>query len=305
MRKATSRCRIRHAPFPATPLPNHSLVSLRFLVAASTLLAIGPRAYAASACPDVSGRYTITGFGKTLGDALATMRASQAGFRDSGLELHGVVDGELTVGVKSGRSGGWSKSPLVLRKGTDFECEGGAVVFHPHTDTSRQGDDGNWYAGESTVSLSPQASGELAIDVSFTGSQRITLYSYDSANVSVPRLGTRTTLKDAIRLPPYTDPAPVVATPAAPAAEREVRELLTARVLGNVMMGWVSTEKDGVNVTFNAPTSDDIGPFEERLRNAAIDYRMKAAPIWTNNAYYLVLVIQPRRGESRAANSGN
>jgi len=106
-------------------------------------------------------------------------------------------------------------------------------------------------------------------------------------------------------LPAYTDPAPVVATPVAPAAEFEVRELLTARVLGNVRMGWVSTEKDGVNVTLNAPTSDDIGPFEERLRNAAIDYRMKAAPIWTNNAYYLVLVIQPRHGEPRAANNGN
>ena len=120
---------------------------------ASALLMIGSRAYAASACPDVSGRYTITGFGKALGDALATMRASQAGFQDSGLELHGVVDGELTVGVKSGRSGVWSKSPLVLRKGTDFECEGGTIVFRPHTDTSRQAD-GNWYAGLSTVSLS-------------------------------------------------------------------------------------------------------------------------------------------------------
>jgi hypothetical protein len=131
------------------------------------------------------------------------------------------------------------------------------------------------------------------------------LYSRDSANVSIPRSGTRTTLKDAIHWPAYTDPAPVVATPITPTAELEVRNLLTAQVLGNVTMGWVSTEKDGVEVTFNAPHSDDIGSFEDRLRNAAIDYRMKAAPIWTNNAYYMVLVIQPRHDEAQAAGRGN
>jgi hypothetical protein len=238
---------------------------------------------------------------------LATTRASQAGFQDSGIELHGAVDGDLTVGAKSGRTGAWSTSPvLVLRKGQDFECEGGVLVFRPYTDTSRKADDGTWYAGVSTISLSPQAGGQHAIDVSFTGSQRTTLYSYDSANISIPRLGTRTTLKDAIRLPVYSDPvAPVVDTPVTPQAELEVRRLLTASVLGNVRMGWVSTEKNGVEVTLNAPTSDDIGPFEDRLRDAAIDYRMKAAPIWTNNAYYMVLVIQPRHDAPRTAGQGN
>jgi len=278
----------------ATPLPTQLAASSRVLVPALLMIAISGGATAADRCPDVSGKYGVTGFGNALGDALELLHARQAGSRDSGVELHGAVDDDLSVGVKSGSASVWSMNPVVvLRKGKDFDCRGGAIVFHPFTDTSRTTDDGSWYSGASTISLSMQG-GELAIDVSFTGSERISLYSYESANVSIPRPGTRTTLKDAIRWPAYAEPvASVVATQVTPTAELAVRNQLTTPVLGNVRMGWVSAEKDGVEVTLNAPHSDDIAPFEERLRAAAIDYRMKQAPIWTNGAYYLVLVVQP------------
>jgi hypothetical protein len=270
------------------------LVFFRSLMLASLMVAISGGATAADRCPDVSGRYSVTGFGTALGDALETLHARQAEFLDSGVELHGAADGDLGVGVKSGSTGAWSTSPVVvLRKGKDFDCKDGAIGFRPDTDTHRKTDDGTRYSGASTVSLSAQG-GQLVINVSFSGSQRISLYSYESANVSIPRLGTRTTLKEVIRLPAYAEPVvPVVAKPVTPTAELAVRNQLTTRVLGNVIMGWVSAEKDGVEVTLNAPHSDDIAPLEERLRAAAIDYRIKQAPIWTNGAYYLVLVVQP------------
>lgn len=257
------------------------------------LLAIDTRADVSSACPDVSGRYSISGVGDTLGDTLDVLHAKQAGFADSGIELHGAVDGELTVGVKSGATGAWStRAVAVLHEDTDFDCKDGALVVRPRTHTSRKTTDGIWYEGASTISLSRQG-GEIAIGVRFTGTQRITLYSYESANVSIPRLGTRTTLAESIRWNAYTDPVVPPAPTPAETAELDVRGLLTAGVLGNVIMGWLGREEDGIEVTFNAPHSGDIAPFEQRLHAAAIEYRMKQPPIWTNGAYYMVLVIEP------------
>jgi len=256
------------------------------------LPALGPgSAIAAHPCPDVSGRYSVTGFSDALGEAMEVMQARQAGFLDSGVELHGATDGELTIGVKSGSSGVWSTSPVaVLIKGHDFDCKDGSLVFRALADTHRKPDDATWYKGASTISLSAHG-GELAIDVSFTGRQRISLFSYESADISIPRPGTRTTLKDAIRWPAYAEP--VVVAPVPPTAEDSVRGLLTSQVLGNVRMGWVGTGAKGVEVTFNAPQGDDVAPFQERLRAASIDYTITVAPIWSNNAYCMELLIQP------------
>jgi hypothetical protein len=269
------------------------LVSSRAIAVAALLVAIGTRAHAAGPCPEVSGQYSVTGFGKALGDVLEAMQARQAGSRDSGVELHGAADGELTIGVKSGSTSHWSTSPVVvLQKGKDFDCKEGALVLHPHMDTSRKTDDGTWYGGASTISLSPKG-GELAVDVSFTGSQRMSLYSYESANVSIPRPGTRTTLKDSILWPVYSEPTPpATTTPTEPTVVLAARKLLTAHVLGNVMLGWVSASAGGAKVTLTVPHSDDVTRFEERLRAASIHYRITTAPIWTNNAYYMALEIQ-------------
>jgi hypothetical protein len=283
-------------PFPATQLPKILSAPLRSAILCSLLLVTRGHAMAADPCPDVSGQYSVTGFGKALGDVLQALQAEQAGFRDSGVELHGAADGELTVGVKSGSTGVWSTRPVVvLQKGKDFDCKGGALLFHPVADTSRKTDEGTWYEGASTISLSAGGHGELVIDVSFTGSERISLFSYESANVSVPRLGTRTTLREAIRWPAYSDPVPPVAKSSGESnGVADVRAQLTSAVLGNVILGWVGAGAAGVEVTLNAPHSDDIARFEERLRVASINYRITTAPIWTNNAYYMALEIQPR-----------
>ncbi|MBK7012356.1 MAG: hypothetical protein IPH43_06595 [Xanthomonadales bacterium] len=183
--------------------------SFGMLVMLARLLAIVGWSHLASAagasgCPEVSGRYSIKGTGDrnwtALTEVLAALHATEAGYLDSGIELSGAADGTLSVGTKSGRLGHWSTQPaVVLHAGTDFECQNGRLVLSaPVTKATRKTDAGKWYEGVATASLSQGTNGELSISVRFTGSERISLYSYDSANVSIPKPGTRNTLTDSL-----------------------------------------------------------------------------------------------------------
>jgi hypothetical protein len=253
-------------------------------------------------CPDLSGRYSVAGFSTALGDALKTLHATQAGFLDSGVELQGPANGELKVGVKSGHTGAWSSRPVaVLRDGQDFDCKDGSLVFKSAVaSTHRKTDEGKWYEGSATIALSSLGDDELAIHVNFTGSERITLYSYDSANVSVPRLGTRTTLRDAIRWPAFADSDSMAKVePAEPVEVLDVRKMLSAAVLGNVQVGGIKPSGNEVLATLRAPRSDDVTRLEDRMRAASIGYEAKVEPIWSNNAYYMEFLIWSGSADGR------
>jgi len=228
--------------------------SIRWLLTAMMLSALAGRvgiataATTAAACPDVSGRYNVIGHGSGLVDALAAMHAEGAGFLDSGVELAGAADGTLTVRTKSGRSGSWSSRPdAVLRAGTDFSCSGARLTFSaPVANASRKTEENKWYEGKSTVSLSRLADGALSVDVRFTGSERIVLFSYESANISLPEPGTRTTLGDSYLWPVFSDTFSLTpAEPVMPEAERLVRARLTSQVMGNVRLGGLKLSADG------------------------------------------------------------
>lgn len=59
----------------------------------------------------------------------------------------------------------------------------------------------------------------------------------------------------------------------------ELRELLTADVLGNVNVGGLSPNVDGVPVILSAPRTTDVAPFEERLHAVLINYPITMATI--------------------------
>lgn len=247
-------------------------------------------------CPDISGRYSVKGAGSARSDALVALHATQADYLSGGIELSGARDGTLSVGIKSGISDPWSTRPAaVLREGTDFECAGGWLVLTtPHKKATRKTDEGKWLEGQATTSLSRVANGELAIAVRFTGIERISLYSYESANVSIPKPGTRTTLGDTYRWPTYSDTESLAPTaPAIAEIVRDTRERLTSVVLGRVMLSGLKPDGDGVLATLRATRSDEIVAFEDRLRAAAIPYETRVAPVWSNNTYYLELLIRP------------
>jgi len=61
------------------------------------------------------------------------------------------------------------------------------------------------------------------------------------------------------------------------------------------MLNTLSAQSNGVLATMQASRSDDVAQFEDRLRSAGINYEMKTLPIWSNNAYYLSMLVQPTR----------
>lgn len=257
-------------------------------------------AVGASGCPDVSGRYSVKGTGDrnwtALTEALAALHATEAGYLDSGIELSGAADGKLSVGTKSGRLGHWSTRPdAVLRAGTDFECQNGRLVLSaPVAKATRKTDEGKWYEGVATASLSRGANGKLSISVRFTGSERISLYSYDSANVSIPKPGTRNTLTDSFSLPVYSDTDSLASSqPVISGIERDTRQRLAPEVLGNVAINGLQPSGDGALAMLTVARSDDVVAFEDRLRAAGIRYETRAEPSWWNNAYHMELLIRP------------
>ena len=289
----------------AMPVFRIPLASIGMLVMVVLLPAIAgwsrvASAAGASACPDVSGRYSVRGTGSgtwtALTDVLAAMQAKEAGYLDGGIEFSGATDGTLSVWTKSGRLSHWSTRPAaVLHAGTDFECQSGRLVFiAPVKNTTRKTDEGKWYEGEATASLSRGANGELSIAVRFTGSERISLYRYDSADVSIPKPGTRTTLTNSFSWPVYSDAeslAPI--QPVISKIERDTRQRLTPQVLGNATLIALKPSGDGALAILNVPRGDDVVAFEDRLRAADILYETQVEPSWWTNKYRMELLIRP------------
>ncbi len=254
----------------------------------------------ASGCPDVSGRYSAKGTGsanwRALADALGALHATEAGYLESGIELSGAADGTLSVWTKSGRLSHWSAQPVaVLHAGTDFECQSGRLVLStPVKNATRKTDEGKWYEGEATASLSPGANGELSVGVRFTGSERISLYKYDSADVSIPKPGTRTTLTNIFVWPVYSDAeslAPV--EPVISKIERDTRQRLSPELLGGVVLNGLKPSGDGVLAVLTALSSDEVVAFEDRLRAANVLYKTQVEPSQWNRTYHMELLIRP------------
>ncbi len=258
-----------------------------------------PSARAREACPDVTGTYRVDEFGAALGDALDALRIRSAGFTGSQVRFSGPAEERLGLWVKSGSTGALPSQPtLVLQNGADYTCKQGRIVFTREVEASRRTDQG-WLEGRSTVRISRSGRGGLAIEVVFKGRQRSTLYSYDSARVSVPVPGTGQTLSEAIRWPDSAEPDTTV-QPVAPAPEPKAlvsaRRLLDSKVLGNVILGGLRVNGDAVVATLKVLRSEDAVNLEDRLRAAAIPYQVKVSPLWTNNAYHMEILVWPEGG---------
>jgi hypothetical protein len=248
-------------------------------------------------CPDIAGHYRVAEFGSALGDALNALNARSAGFTGSEVKITGRPETGLGVHLKSGGSGAMPANPnFVLMSGVDFQCKNGWLVLARSVESSRKFGE-TWAEGRSVVSLAPAAGGGLRIESSFSGSERTTLYSYDSARISVPKLGTGRRLSEIIRWPDITEPyaAPVAVTEPArePKAVAQVRRMLDTKVLGPVMLGGLKERGDAVAVTLKPPKSDDAVRLEDRLREAAIPYEVKVSPVWSDRTWHMELLVWP------------
>jgi hypothetical protein len=264
-------------------------------------------------CPDVSGHYRVlrTVEGPSMADALQALHAGMANFIGSEVRLEGPRAGRLLVWVKSGSTGVLPPGPSAeLKQGSDFSCVNGWVKLARVADSNRRLDEG-WYEGRSTAAITRAPGGGLLMQVNFSGRQRTTLYSYDSARISLPKLGTGRSLTESMRLPDISEPAPeppagsraAGAPPPPPEhpAVAGVRQLLTAQVLGNTVLGPLRPSGDAALVILTATSSDAVLRLEERMRAAEISYRVERQPIWSNNVYRMELLVWPRGTASAPA----
>lgn len=70
--------------------------------------------------------------------------------------------------------------------------------------------------------------------------------------------------------------------------------MLSEPVLGGVMLGAFEEREGAVSVTLTALRASYLKSFEERLHAAAIPYQMKIAPVWTNNSYFLEILVSKK-----------
>lgn len=263
----------------------------------------GAQASAAQACPDLSGHYRVDGFGPVLGDALDALDLRMAGFTDSEVKIGGRAEASLQFWIRSGGSSPMAIQPSrTLTRGVDYDCTGGAVVLKRKVSASRNTDEG-WLEGNATVRLVRSGSG-LGLASEFSGRQRTTIYSYDSARISVPKLGTARTLVEAIRWPNISEARPASETyvevpKSAPVVA--MQRMLDASLLGGVNLGGLHDSGGGVLASLNAPRAEDILAFEDRLRDAGIAYRVKHAPVWSNNGYSMQLLFAAAGSDAQAA----
>jgi len=265
----------------------------RWIALVTGLACAWPAPAVAGACPALDGHYRVAAFGPVLGDAVTALGIPQAGFRDSEVKITGIDQGELRLWVKSGSSAPMSGQPSrVLVLGVDFDCANGVLTLRQRVAATRKTDTA-YLEGRSSVSLARQGSG-LGLSSEFRGGERSTLFSYDSARLSVPRLGTEQTLRESIRWPGIDEPraelprsSPAAESPTVLAARRQLDGLLG----GNVRLGWLQDSGGRVRANVSASRSEDIAAFEDRLRAAGVAYRVTRAPLWSNNQYAMELLV--------------
>ena len=272
----------------------------RLLAGALVALSVAPAAWGApSGCPDLSGHYRVDGFGPVLGDALQAMGAEMAGFRDSEVRFDMASGTELAIHWKSGGSGTLPTTPnRVLVHRADFTCSNGWLAIKRAVPATRRTDQG-FFEGRSEIRMRPAPGRGLNIVAEFSGGQRETLYSYDSARISIPKLGSGRKMTESIRWPDISEAVAAVPRPSAPQSqplpkeEAAVKGLLTHAMLGGMILGPVKPQDDAILVYLTATRSEDVVAFEDRMRDAGIGYQVRRSPFWSNNVWQLQLLMWP------------
>lgn len=272
--------------------------NLRRAVVAALFLFTFATAHA-QVCPDIAGRYILRGLGDATNDARRVLGVHPGAPQGSAVQLEGDANEGLTVTVIGRADGGSPYLPVKLKNGSHYLCKDGRLDFTAALQARRETANG-WYEGTSRVRVG-RSGGGLDFDVTFTGSQSSTLYSYDSARIKVPIPFSGTILRDTL----HWDGGPARAiVEAAPERRkiRDVRAMLDSRMLGPVMLDMLRESSDGVLATLGARTKDDIARLEDRLRAASIPYEIMAPPSWEGAGYYrLKLLIRPAESPTASA----
>lgn len=263
---------------------------------------------AAPVRPDLAGRYRVAGSEPELADAL---RALELGGGPGGTNDLSIETGDggrvMTLGLSPALAPGrWTSPRRTLSVGRDFDCADGWVVMRKPVTTSRKTETA-YLEGSVVARVRPSARGSLAFELRFNGGERSTLYSYDSARISVPRPFTGRQWVDSLNWlaaseapapvrPP--DPAQVAAERAAEREDEALRSKLRS-LIGRSMLGFVKPEPGGMRVQLRASRSEDVVDTEDRLLKSDLAYQVVREPSWYNNLHHTEILVRTGRAGAR------
>lgn len=247
-------------------------------------------AYAKKQCPDLNGSYTANIVNPVFIDLSKSLNFSLFNISSGEIEVSGNTNSKLTFIWKEK-----SQSPITvtdLKFNKDYKCDKGWIVFSSKVPASRNNVPGLYY-GNSILKLSKDDLYDgLKIESTFSGHEDITLFSYDSAHISISKFWGKKKLSNTIIL----DTAPNNSSKREINPDSEivvkVRKMFTDTVLNGIILAGLDEQASGVLVTLNAFKKSDVQSFETRLKNANINYQFKTEPIWTNNSYFLELLVK-------------
>lgn len=269
-----------------------NLVILKFLL----LTLFVSNAFANQDCPDLNGKYIINGKNDVFTDFANLFKYdlnnnNNRNFTYGEIDIKGNSKETLLFTVKVERNEIIEENSNELQFKKDYKCNDGTITFNEKVKTSRNNLPG-FYNGKSSITLSKEdIYGSLKIDLVFKGYEDITLYSYDSANISFSKWWGKKTVIENIIL--STAPNERVKTQIYKESQSviKVREMLNSKVLGGIMLTGITEQSNNLLVTLKALRSEDLKGFENRLNDASIKYKMKREPIWSNNSYFLELLV--------------
>jgi hypothetical protein len=272
------------------------------LLATITAAHAQDRTTASSNCPDVSGRYRVTGSKYVVEDALRALGARPSGFKEDDILLSGRPEDGVGVSIAGGGRDMPASPDFVLRHGATFLCKDGWLVFNRIPNARRETGKG-WYQGESVVRIRASG-GELNIDIAFTGRQSATILQYETP-LNVPKPFSGASFHDTLLWPGALGKSRPASEGDRPSNEPrevlEVRAMLSATVMGNVTLGTLQPSGDAVLASLSARDNDDIARFEDRMRAASIRYVMKQPPRWTGTRYGMDLRVWPANARGAPA----
>jgi hypothetical protein len=276
----------------------HSIALARsaFALAMASLFTPASASAANASCPDMSGTYRVKGDGPAFADVLEVLNIREAGFTGSRVRIE-MKDDRLSIWTSVDNQPFRTQPRSNFSKGSGFTCDGAQVVFGPLKGVGRRSESG-FLSGQSIVSIGRTAAKGLHISSNFYGRQQTTIYSYDSANVSIPKLGTGERINNSVIWPDADLPDDLPAesikkeSPKEPKEVEAVRTFLNAKMLGPLILGGVSLRGEKmITVTLTSPSTEAVQAFEKRLNDADVPHVIKRKPIWTNGRYWFEMLI--------------
>jgi hypothetical protein len=271
------------------------------------LLAVG-LVPSAIACPDLTGRYRI-GYKSGLEPEayrgiLTALRMTRRPGGDLDLEISSSSDGRtmavrLLASPTSPTQTQQRQPHATLSFGADYDCKDGVVSLLAPFDDGRKSDNG-YLEGTTVVSMRRESGGGLAFTLQFTGVQRSTLYSYDSARISIPLPFTRRRLVETAEVMPahLAPPPPDPVKLARKRAEELTLDSLASKVRGltGASIGVKEAKAEGTLLYLRAGSTDQMLRIEDSLLTSDLPYEVVGEPYWAGSVYTFIILVRSERG---------